>query len=220
MRFRLAPLLILALLAGCQPAPPVPVAPADPHGFAGSYRKGAEWLDIGPAGDDYWVSIDSAGHRDGCLFVARATRDNDGLEISLEAWRPGARLLLQHAGHGLIDVRPDDDDDAFDPAYFCRGGATLAGRYSPITPPAYRRGHIEQDNGDIQFRPCGSRLTYLLATPPGEAPPVSTEPVELSVTVAAAKDLAGHAGRYTVATAPPTPVDPPDDCPNAAPERK
>ena len=220
MRARFVSLSFVALLAGCQPAPPPPTGPVDPNGFAGSYRNGAEWLDIGPLGDAYWVSIDSADHRDGCLFVGHAVQDSDGLKISLDAWRPGASLLLQHAGQGRVDIRPADDDDAFDPSYFCRGGASLAGRYSPVTPPAHRRGHIEQDDGGVVFRPCGSRLTYLLRPGTGALSSASAGPVELEVTVATATDLAGHAGRYTVAATAPSAADPPDDCPSAALERK
>jgi hypothetical protein len=213
MHARLVLLSFAALLAGCQPAPSAPLGPVDPHGFAGSYRKGAEWLDIGPSGDAYWVSIDSVDHRNACRFVGHAVRDDDGLKISLDAWRPGASLLLQHAGNGLIDIRPADDDDAFDPGYFCRGGASLAGHYSRITPPAYRRGHIVRADGEVLFQPCGSRLSYLLAPPPDEAVSATSAPVELAVTVAVTNDLGGHAGRYAVSAALPTDTSAPDDCP-------
>jgi hypothetical protein len=212
MRARLAPLSFVVLLAGCQPAPSAPSGPVDPNGFAGSYRKGAEWLDIGPSGDGYWISIDSADHRDACLFVGHAVRDDAALKISLDAWRPGASLLLQHAGRGLIDIRPTDDDDAFNPSYFCRGGASLAGRYSPVAPPAYRRGHVERGDDGLRFQPCGSRLTYLLVPRSGESVPPSTEPVELAVSVAPVNDLAGHAGGYTASVTPPEATLPPDDC--------
>jgi hypothetical protein len=204
---------LAVLLTGCQPAPSVPHGPVDPHGFAGSYRKGAEWLDIGPSGDAYWVSIDSADHRDACLFVGHAVRNDDGLKISLDAWRPGASLLLQHAGNGLVDIHPADDDDAFDPGYFCRGGATLAGQYSRVTPPAYRRGHIVQAEGEVLFWPCGSRLSYLLAPPPAGPAPAATAPVELAVTVAVTNDLAGHAGRYAATATLSKDASAPDDCP-------
>ena len=216
MRARLVPLSFVVLLAGCQPAPSTPHGPVDPNGFAGSYRKGAEWLDIGPAGEAYWVSIDSADHRDACLFVGHAVRDDAGLKISLDAWRPGASLLLQHAGSGLIDIRPTDDDDAFDPSYFCRGGASLAGRYSRITPPAYRFGHIVRADGGVLFQPCGSRLSYLLPSPPGGIASASTAPVELAVTVAVTTDLAGHAGSYAASATPPMDTSLPEDCPSPA----
>jgi hypothetical protein len=213
MRARFVPLLLAVLLAGCQPAPSVPNGPVDPHGFAGSYRKGAEWLDIGPSGDAYWVSIESTDHRNACLFIGHAVHDGDGLKISLDAWRPGASLLLQHAGNRLVDIRPADDDDAFDPAYFCRGGASLAGQYSRITPPAYRRGHIVQAEDGLLFQPCGSRLNYLLTPPPGGVASAAATPVELAVTVAVTNDLAGHAGRYAASAALPTDASAPDDCP-------
>jgi hypothetical protein len=216
MRARFVPLSFVALLAGCQPAPSTPHGPIDPDGFAGSYRKGAEWLDIGLSGDGYWLSIDSADHRDACLFVGRALRDSDGLKISLDAWRPGASLVLQHAGHGLVDIHPADDDDAFDPSYFCRGGASLAGRYSRVTPPAYRRGHIVQADEGLLFQPCGSRLSYLLTPPPGAAAPASSAPVELAVTVAVTTDLAGHAGRYVASAVLPAGASPPEECPSPA----
>jgi hypothetical protein len=219
MHPRFAILLVAALLTACQPAPSLPHGPVDSSGFAGSYRKGAEWLDIGPAGDGYWISIDSPGHRDACRFAGHAVRSDQGLKIALDSWRPGASLLLQHAGNGLVDIGPADDDDAFDPSYFCRGGASLAGRYSPITPPAHRRGRIEQDGDNEIFRPCGSGQTYLLVAQPQNPAPASTSVVELSVEVAAAADPAGHAGRYTL-IAPPVPADPTGDCPNAAFERK
>lgn len=215
MRARFVPLSLIVLLAGCQPAPSTPNGPLDPHGFAGSYRKGAEWLDIGPSGDAYWVSIDSADRRDACLFVGHAVRDGDSLKISLDAWRPGASLLLQHAGLGLVDIRPADDDDAFDPGYFCRGGASLAGQYSRITPPAYRRGHVVQTDGEVLFQPCGSRLSYLLAVPPDGTASATTAPVELAVTVAAT-DLTGHAGRYAASATLPAGASVPDDCPSPA----
>lgn len=216
MRAWLVPLSFVVLLAGCQPTPSAPNGPVDPNGFAGSYRKGAEWLDIGPSGEAYWVSIDSADHRDACLFVGRAMRDNDGLKISLDAWRPGASLLLQHAGHGLVDIRPADDDDAFDPSYFCRSGASLVGRYSRITPPAYRRGHIVQADEGVLFQPCGSRLSYLLTPPPGGVTPASTAPVELAVTVAVTTDLAGHTGGYAASATLPMDSSAPEDCPSPA----
>ena len=216
MHARLIPLSLVVLLAGCQPAPSVPDGPVDPNGFAGSYRKGAEWLDIGPSQDGYWISIDSADHREACLFVGHAVRDNDHLKISLDTWRPGASLLLQHAGHGLVDILPADDDDAFDPGYFCRGSASLAGRYSRITPPAYRWGHITQDDGGLRFHPSGSRLSYLLAPPPVGPAPASTTPVELAVTVAVMTDLAGHAGAYAASVVPSTATPTPDDCPGTA----
>lgn len=218
MRARFVLSLFAVLLAGCQPAPSAPHGPVDPHGFAGSYRKGAEWLDIGPLGDAYWVSIDSADHRDACLFVGHAVRDEDGLKISLDAWRPGASLLLQHAGNGLVDIRPADDDDAIDPGYFCRGGASVAGQYSRITPPAYRRGHIVQAEDGLLFQPCGSRLSYLLAPPPGGATVAASAatPVELGVIVAVTNDLAGHAGRYAASATLPTDAATPDDCPDPA----
>lgn len=213
MRARFVPLSFVVLLAGCQPAPSAPPGPVDPNGFAGSYRKGAEWLDIGPSGDAYWVAIDSADHRDACLFVGHAVRGGDGLKISLDAWRPGASLLLQHAGNGLVDLLPADDDDSFDPSYFCRGGASLAGRYSRITPPAYRRGHIAQTDGVVLFQPCGSRLNYLLAPPPVGVAPATTAPVDLAVTVAVTNDLAGLAGRYAASATLPTNASTPADCP-------
>lgn len=216
MRARFVPLSFVVLLAGCQPAPSTPKGPVDPNGFTGSYRKGAEWLDIGPSGDGYWVSIDSADHRDACLFVGRAVRDDAGLKISLDTWRPGASLLLQHAGQAQVDIRPADDDDAFDPSYFCRGGASLAGRYSRITPPAYRWGHIERDDGAERFRPCGSRLSYLLVSPPGGTASASTAPVELAVTAAVTTDLAGHAGSYIASATRPMDISAPDDCPGPA----
>ncbi|HEY9132251.1 MAG TPA: hypothetical protein VIM98_10880 [Dyella sp.] len=140
------------------------------------YRKGAEWLDVGPMNDGYWVSIQS----DACLFVGHARRDGDALNIALDDWRPGASLRVEHAGRGSIDIHPDTDDDRFDPSYFCRGNASLAGRYAPVTAPALRLGRIEHGEAGPVFRPCGSRLRYGLTISGGlSLPPAG--PVELSV---------------------------------------
>jgi hypothetical protein len=213
MHARYALLLLAALSCGCQPAPPpTGVVPRpDPAGFSGMYRKGAEWLDIGPMHDGYWVSIQS----EACLFVGRARPDGDALDIALDDWRPGASLRVEHAGRGLLDIRPGSDDDRFDPGYFCRGDASLAGRYAPVTAPAHRWGRIEHDAAGPAFMPCGSRLRYRLAVT-GRLSLPAAGIVELGVIPAQANDLADAAGHYTVTGVSPAGMTAPGDCPDPA----
>lgn len=117
-------------LAACQGGPPPPVVAVAPPSFEGRYAHGSQHLEIVRRGDGYWLDIadDGAGH---CSFSAAAIRVDDRLLASLQDWKSGAVLTLRQAGHGSLEVFSEQEDDRFSLAAFCRGDATLAGRYLP-----------------------------------------------------------------------------------------
>jgi hypothetical protein len=139
---RYALLLALAFaLGGCEsgsvPALPQPASasharqnqapPPDP--YAGHYAHGHEHLDIARRDDIYALSISSEGGIDDCVFEGAAMLIGDQLQVSLQAWKPGALLTVRQAAGGGVEVLSEQEDDRFSLAYFCHGGATLAGRY-------------------------------------------------------------------------------------------
>ncbi|HEX7815663.1 hypothetical protein [Dyella sp.] len=199
LRFAFPCLLAATLLGGCHPdSPTAPAMPPDPAGFTGMYRLQDQWLDVGLRGDGYWIAVESLDRRGGCRFTAQAQRDGQDLKVPLDAWSAGASLRLSHAGRGQLELRPGDDDNRLDLSYFCRGGHTLAGTYSPITPPAYRDGHVTNENGVPVFHPCDSRMAYALDWPAGLVRPAPGQTVTLEVLPATVTIPDGRSGRYTV----------------------
>lgn len=106
--------------------------------FEGSYVQDGQRLDISRRDGGYWLEIhgDAPGH---CAFTGPALAVDDRLLASLQNWKSGAVLTIRRAADGNLDVLSEQEDDRFSLAYFCRGGASLAGSYRPQREPSATR---------------------------------------------------------------------------------
>lgn len=132
---RLLALLVLMLLPLALSEPKhVPAPMADPVGFSGTYAHGAERLHIILDGHTYWLTIVSHGGADACSFAGHGELSDGLLQFSLENWQPQATLTVRKADDRGVDVFSEQEDDRFSLMYFCRGGASLSGHYTPLPP--------------------------------------------------------------------------------------
>jgi hypothetical protein len=132
---RLLALLVLMLLPLALSEPRhVPAPMADPVGFSGTYQHGAERLQITLDGQTYGLTIESTGGADACSFTGHGELSDGMLQLSLDNWRPKATLTVRKADDRGVDIFSEQEDDRFSLMYFCRGGASLSGHYTPLQP--------------------------------------------------------------------------------------